>query len=94
MLEQLTTEELKAELEARQIAEAKLNSPINETGYSVTGNTYHALVGEKVIALHSGGSILLDLTIKAVGAWEKPSTREDFMQALENNFTKIREALA
>ena len=95
MLEQLTTEELKAELQAREKALAQANSPLNETGFACADSAFAALLPDGEAALHllSSGTIIYRNELHLIGSYYKPCTREDFMQALENNFTKIREAL-
>jgi hypothetical protein len=96
MLEQLTTEELKAELEARLKKEAMAESRIFETGYAQWGESFYALkkCGQSMVSLHEDGTVIIDVEVKSIGKYHTPCTREDFMAALENNFTKIREALA
>ena len=94
-LSNLTTEQLKAELDAREKAEIMAESQIYETGYARWGKSFYALnkSGELMVALHEDGAVLIDVEIKSICKYFTSCTREDFMQALENNFTKIREAL-
>ena len=95
-LSELTTEQLAAELEARKKAEAAAKSPLNETGYANNnGILFARLQDGKVMVIYNSGSIFTGenehknyIISEAI-----PCTREDFMRALENAFTKIREAV-
>jgi hypothetical protein len=90
MLEQLTTEELKAELEARQ----KVENPFSETGFCTSNNlSYYGLRKDGTFTAVFNDGLVLPSQTGFVGVGKTPCTREDFMAALENNFTKIREAL-